>query len=307
MLPLVVTTAHTGAPLATNRVDFVDENDARAVFLGPLKEVPDPGSAHAHEHFHKLGTREGEKGHTGLSGNGLGQQGFTRSRGADKQHALGDFRAHGGEALRGFQEGDHFLEVLFGLLNAGNVIEFDARFSFHRKAGLGLAELHRLARPPRHAIGATGQENERANQQKREEQIPKQAQGRRRRLGGVNVKADALVLELVHQLRSNPGEIHPQALNPVIEIGIHRLDHGTASTIKDVHRGHPAGIHVIEEAAVAHAGNRRIAGGLRGGVSGATGTQSGGSTRAEQLPSQKCDHCKGQQPEGNQAPALVHN
>ena len=53
--------------------------------------------------------------------------------------------------------------------------------------------------------------------------------------------------------------------------------------------------------------DRRIAGGLRGGVSGAARTQSGGSTRAEQLPSQKGDHCKGQQPEGNQAPALVHN
>ena len=307
MFPLIVTTANTGAPLAANGIDFVDENDAGAVFLGALKQVADPGSAHAHEHFHKLGTREGEKGHAGFACNGLCQQGFTRARGADQQHAFGNFCAHGGEALRGFQEGDHFLEVLLGLLHSGNVIEFDARFSFHCKAGLRLAELHRLARSPRHAIGSTGQENERANQQEWEQQIPKQAQGRRGCLGGVNVKADALVLELVDQLGGNAGEIHPQALNAVVEIGIHRLDHGTASTIENVDRGHPAGIHVIQEAAVAHAGDRRIAGSLGGGVSGATRTQSGGSTRAEQLPSQKCDHCKGQQPEGNQAPALVHN
>ena len=97
------------------------------------------------------------------------------------------------------------MEILFGLLNSGNVIEFDARFGLHRKAGLGLTELHRLARPPRHPIGATGQENERSNQQKWEQQIPQQAQGRRGSLWRMNVKADALVLELVHQLRSDPG------------------------------------------------------------------------------------------------------
>ena len=205
MFPLVVTAAHTGAPLATNGINFIDENDAGAVFLGALKQVADPGSAHAHEHFHKLGTREGEEGHTGLSSNGFGQEGFTRSRGTDQQNALGNFRAHGGEALRGFQKSDHLLEILFGLLNSGNVIEFDARFGLHCKAGLGLAELHRLARPPRHPIGATGQENERSNQQKWEQQIPQQAQGRRGSLWRMNVKADALVLELVHQLRGDPG------------------------------------------------------------------------------------------------------
>ena len=204
MFPLVVPSAHTGAPLAANGINFVDENDAGTVFLGALKQVADPGGAHPHEHFHKLGTREGEEGHACLSRNGLSQESFTRSRGTDKQNALGNFRAHGGEALRGFQESDHFLEVLFGFLYSGNVIKFDARLGLHCKAGLGLAELHCLARPTRHPIGATGQENQRSNQQKREQQIPQQTQSRRRSLGGMNVKADALVLELVHQLRGNP-------------------------------------------------------------------------------------------------------
>ena len=43
LLALIVPTAQTGATVTTNRVDFVDENDAGRIFLSLLKEVAHRG------------------------------------------------------------------------------------------------------------------------------------------------------------------------------------------------------------------------------------------------------------------------
>ena len=96
-------------------------------------------------------------------------------------------------------------------------------------------------------------------------------------------------------------------MNAVVEIGIHGFDHRTAAAIKNVDGGYPAGIHVIQEAAVAHASHRRIARGHRGGLLTAARGQAGNPTRAEQLPSEEGHHGHREQPEGNQTPALVHS
>ena len=77
----------------------------------------------------------------------------------------------------------------------------------------------------------------------------------------MDVKADALVLEASDELRGETGQVNPEALNPVVEIRINSFDHGAAATVIDVNGRHPAGIHVIQEAAVGHAGDRRISGG----------------------------------------------
>ena len=65
---------------------------------------------------------------------------------------------------------------MLGFLNAGHIVKFDARFGFHREAGLGFAELHRLARTARHVGGAAGQQDQGADQQQREEQVAEDAQ-----------------------------------------------------------------------------------------------------------------------------------
>ena len=92
LFPLIVAAAHAGAALATHGINLVDKDNAGAVFPSLLEEVPDPGGAHANKHFHKVGTRNGVERHAGLPGNGAGQEGFTGTRRAIKQHAAGDFR-----------------------------------------------------------------------------------------------------------------------------------------------------------------------------------------------------------------------
>ena len=66
--------------MTANCVDFIDEDNARGLFFRLLEHVPDPGSTHTHEHFHKVGTRDGEKRHLGFAGNGFCQQGFAGTR-----------------------------------------------------------------------------------------------------------------------------------------------------------------------------------------------------------------------------------
>jgi hypothetical protein len=93
LLALVVTAAQAGPAVAAHRVDLVDEDDAGGVLLGLLEHVAHPRGAHAHEHLHEVRAGDGEEGHLGLAGDGPGQQGLARARGADHQHALGDLAA----------------------------------------------------------------------------------------------------------------------------------------------------------------------------------------------------------------------
>ncbi len=57
LLPLVVAAADSGAALAAHGIDFIDENQTWAVFLGAFKQVAHPAGANAHEHFNELRTR----------------------------------------------------------------------------------------------------------------------------------------------------------------------------------------------------------------------------------------------------------
>src|SRR6056297_338642 len=54
LLTLVVATAHAGTTMATDRVNFVDKDDARALLLGLLEHVANAGRTHTHEHLNEV-------------------------------------------------------------------------------------------------------------------------------------------------------------------------------------------------------------------------------------------------------------
>src|SRR4051794_24896128 len=56
LLALVMPAAQPRATLATHRVDFIDEDDRRRVFLGRAKQVAHPAGADADEHLDELRT-----------------------------------------------------------------------------------------------------------------------------------------------------------------------------------------------------------------------------------------------------------
>ena len=92
LFALVVSAAKAGTPLAADRVDFVDEQDAGGAFLGRAKQVADAGGPHADEHLNEFGAVNREEGDARLAGDGPREQRLARSRRAHQQHAFGNLR-----------------------------------------------------------------------------------------------------------------------------------------------------------------------------------------------------------------------
>ncbi len=112
LFPLVVTATQAGAPMAAHGVDFIDEDDAGGVFLGLDEQVPHPGSAHAHEHLHEVGTADAEEGNPRFAGDGPGQEGLAGARGAHQENTLGDAAPQAGKFLGVFEEFDDLRRLL---------------------------------------------------------------------------------------------------------------------------------------------------------------------------------------------------
>lgn len=75
---------HSGrAPIAPNRVDLVDEHDARSSGGCLLEELAHPGRTTPHEHLHEVAGRAGVEGHPRLGCGHAGQQGLA---GAGRPH-----------------------------------------------------------------------------------------------------------------------------------------------------------------------------------------------------------------------------
>src|SRR5205814_835927 len=51
LFALIVSAAQTSAAVASNSVDFVDEDDARSILLALLKQITHAACAHSDEHF----------------------------------------------------------------------------------------------------------------------------------------------------------------------------------------------------------------------------------------------------------------
>ena len=117
LLALVVAAAEAGAALAADRVDLVDEDDARRVALGLVEQVAHAAGADADEHLDELGAGDAEERHARLTGDGARHQRLAGARRADEQHAARDARAERVELLGELQELDDFLELGLGLVD----------------------------------------------------------------------------------------------------------------------------------------------------------------------------------------------
>ena len=185
--------------MAADRVDLVDEHDARRVLLRLLEHVADTAGAHAHEHLDEVGARDGEEGHVGLAGDRARQQRLAGAGRADQQHALGDAAADGLELLRILEELHDLLEFLLRLVDAGHLVEGDPAVLLGQQASTGLAEAHGLAAARLHLAH---EEHPDADQQQHREPRHQHAQQRRHVLVE-RLRADAHVVlgQAVDQVR----------------------------------------------------------------------------------------------------------
>ena len=145
LFPFVVAAEGTGITFFADGVDFIDEDDARRLFLGLVEKVAHTGGAHADEHFDEFRPGNAEEGDLGFAGDGFGEQGLAGARRADQQ---GAFR-HGGADLLVFvrmvQEIDQLDEGFFCLVLARYIGKGNAGVGLHVHFGIALAEVAHAA------------------------------------------------------------------------------------------------------------------------------------------------------------------
>ena len=167
LLALVVAAAEARAALAADRVDFVDEHDARRVLLRLLEHVAHARRADADEHLDEVRTGDREERHLGFAGDRLGEQRLAGARVADHQHAARDAPAQLLELGRVAQELDQLADLFLGLVTARDVRERDRIVGFVEHARLALAERERAAAAA--ALHLAHEENPHADEQQHRE------------------------------------------------------------------------------------------------------------------------------------------
>ena len=139
LLTLVVA-AEFGVSRAADGVDLINKDDSRGDLRRLLEQIAHAACADADEHFHEIGTGNGEERNACLARDGLGQKRLAGARRADQQRALRELCADGGIFLRVMQEIDDLHERFLGLVLSGHIGKRDAGGLFHIDLGLALAD-----------------------------------------------------------------------------------------------------------------------------------------------------------------------
>src|SRR5262245_25559847 len=93
LFALVVAATETGPAVTTNRVDFVDEDNAGGVLLALLEEIANAGGADANEHLDEVGATDREKWDVCFARYGPCEERLTRPGRPHQEHPLGDAAA----------------------------------------------------------------------------------------------------------------------------------------------------------------------------------------------------------------------
>src|SRR6266446_9994314 len=197
--------AHTMAAMTSDRVDFVDENDARGRFLALLKHVAHTACADTDEHLHEIRSADGEERDIGFARDRAREQSFSGAGRADQQDALRNAAAEFLKFFRVAQKLDQLLHFVLRFLDAGDVLERDLVFVTREHAGLRFAEIERAF------AGHADLLAEKKIEQREEEQNRPEAQERlaeRMRFGTngrLNSGGGELVLQIAGEIEINDG------------------------------------------------------------------------------------------------------
>ena len=125
LFPFVISPTDASSPLATDSIDLIDEHDAGSFVLGLFEQITDAAGSDPNKQLDELGRGDREKRHAGFTGDGSGQECLPGSRWAHQQHAFWNTGTQTNEGFRLFQKGDDLLQLLFGIVDASDVIETD--------------------------------------------------------------------------------------------------------------------------------------------------------------------------------------
>jgi hypothetical protein len=226
LLALVIAAAEPGAAMTADRIDFVDEDDARRILLRLLEHIAHAARADADEHLDEVGARNGEERHVGFARDRARDQRFTGARRADQQHAARNASAKPLELAGITQELDDLLQILLGLVDAGDILERHAAMRLGQHFRTRFAEAHRLARAALHLPRQKHPDaDERDERQPRNQQRHKPRHIVARRLGR---DGDLAVIEALDQRRVVRRVGLEAAAGGIGAVNFRTLDHDVA-------------------------------------------------------------------------------
>ena len=117
----------------------------------------------------------------------------------------------------------------------------------------------------------------------------------------MHIEAHALLFDLADQLRGQSGQVNPQALHAVVDVGVNGFDNGGAATVVHINCGDAPCFEVVEETAVSHPGHSAVAGSFGGAIG-----HLHRAAAAHHLQTKEDNQSDGQGPKRNQSPAVVH-
>jgi hypothetical protein len=117
--------AQSGTPVPSDRIDFIDKDDAGRIFLALDEQIAHPTGPHPHKHFDKVGPADREKRYAGFSGDGPGQQRFAGSRAVPSAEPPWEYAPQAGEFFRVAQKVHDLAKFFLGLIDAGHIFECD--------------------------------------------------------------------------------------------------------------------------------------------------------------------------------------
>ena len=108
---LFFTRAVGAAASSAERIELVDEDDARRGVTRLLRELSHATRADADVHLVEVGACGDDDRTARFAGDGAREQRLAGARRADEQHALGAVRAHGEKALGALEVGDDVAQI----------------------------------------------------------------------------------------------------------------------------------------------------------------------------------------------------
>ena len=140
LLALIVASAKTSAPMASNGIDLIYKDDTRRVFLSLFEQVAHARSADADEHFDEVRSTDREERDIRFACNRARKQRFSGAGGTDQHDAFRNAAAELLELLRLLQKVDNFLKFFLGFFDTCHIFKCDFLLMCRQQAGAALAE-----------------------------------------------------------------------------------------------------------------------------------------------------------------------
>ena len=134
--------------MAAHRVDFINKNDARSLFLGLFKHIAYARGTDTDKHLDKVRAGYRKKGNFCFAGYCLSKQGLSRSRRANHERATRNTTTQPLKLAGVHEKFNELLDFFLSFVHACNIIKRSLDLIFRQQAGFTFAKRQGTASAP---------------------------------------------------------------------------------------------------------------------------------------------------------------